>query len=355
MTTTATASEQWAVLRGPVSGEAVNAAARTLAARHRLDCEHEDAGTLRLTDPATARTLVTVRWKSAPPQAPRTLGFQVPPPAAVDILIDPHPGGGRLAADLHDAIAARTLPYTRSELDGIRAAMPLLEHYSRPNPAFDGWALLFRDHYLEHSTGFVLAMERAGIPAEWVFALDKGDRTWNRDRVHATFLARGYRSDVLDNTAINDPDAHQAQLARAGAEVDAFLDAAHAAGRRVLVVDDGGLLARGYGTLGAPRAADAALELTVSGIKRIAAAGQLAIPVLNLARSQVKSRLGYREIADSCLRRLRALLPDRKIIGRQVLLLGYGALGSRLAAQLRDLGCRVDIVDTDLAALIDAA
>ncbi|MEV6936692.1 DUF317 domain-containing protein, partial [Streptomyces sp. NPDC051132] len=77
---------------------------------------------------------------------------------------------------------------------------------------------------------------------------------------------------------------------RAGNPQDAFLGAAHAAGRRVLVVDDGGLLAGGYGALGTPRTVDAAPELTVSGIKRIAAAGPLAIPVLNLARSQVKSR-----------------------------------------------------------------
>lgn len=66
-----------------------------------------------------------------------------------------------------------------------------------------------------------------------------------------------------------------------------------------------GLLAQGYGRVDAPRRVDAALELTVAGLTRIAAAGPLGIPVLNLARSQVKTRLGYPEIADSCLRRLR--------------------------------------------------
>lgn len=354
MTVLPVAEGDWTVLRGPVGSDEVIATATAVAGRHQLQCDQAGPGTIHLTNPDSG-PLVTVRWKTLPPQAPRTLGFQIPAPAAVDILIDPAPGAGRLAAELHDALSARALPYTDSELDGIRAAMPLLERYSTtPQQAFDGWALLFRDHYLEHSTGFVLAMERAGIPAEWIFTLDKGDRTWNRQRVHATFLARGYRSDVLDNSAVNDPAAHHTDLARVQAEVDAFLDAAHTARRRVLVVDDGGLLARGYGAAGAPRRVDAALELTVSGIKRIAAAGPLAIPVLNLARSQVKTRLGYREIADSCLRRLRALLTDRKMIGRQVLLLGYGTLGSRLAAQLRALGCRVDVVDTDLPALIDA-
>ncbi|MCZ0984249.1 hypothetical protein O1L60_46685 [Streptomyces diastatochromogenes] len=255
MSTTAIAADQWVVLRGPLSAETITTAATALAEHRQLQCALEEgARTLRLTDPVTAHVLVTVRWKSLPPQAPRTLGFQIPPPAAVDILIDPAPGSGgsQLAGELHDALSARALPYTGSELDGIRAAMPLLERYSTEQPAFGNWALLFRDHYLEHSTGFVLAMERAGIPPEWIFALDKGDKTWNRDRVHATFTARGYRSDVLDNTAVNEPEAHRGELARVGADIDAFLDAAHAAGRQVLVVDDGGLLARGYGAAGAP-------------------------------------------------------------------------------------------------------
>ncbi|GAA3861911.1 hypothetical protein [Streptomyces sedi] len=97
------------------------------------------------------------------------------------------------------------------------------------------------------------------------------------------------------------------------------------------------------------------MQLTVSGIKCIADVAPLGIPVLNMARSRVKTQLGCREIADSCLRRLRALLPDRKCIGRPVLLLGYGTLGSRLAPALRTLDCLLTMVDTDLPTLIDAA
>lgn len=101
---------------------------------------------------------------------------------------------------------------------------------------------------------------------------------------------------------------------------------------------------------------DAALELTVSGIKRIADAG----PRPSRAEHgplQVKSLPGHREIADSCMRRLRALLPDRKFVGRQVLrlLFGCGTLSSRLASAPRALGCRTDIVDTDLPMVITAA
>lgn len=68
-----------------------------------------------------------------------------------------------------------------------------------------------------------------------------------------------------------------------------------------------------------------------------------------------KTNLGYPEIADSCLRRLRALLPTAKFIGRSLLLLGFGTLGSRLGPLLRAQGCRVCVVDTDIVALITAA
>ncbi|MBB1244927.1 S-adenosyl-L-homocysteine hydrolase, partial [Streptomyces durbertensis] len=343
----------WTVLRGPATPERLRKIAQQIADQHHLTAE-PGSDTVRLTSPNGAR--LHLRWKPLAPQPPRTLGHQTPPPPSLEVLIDAEPGAdAEILGELHTHLADALLPYTPSELATITSAMPLVHRYSEPDRAFDGWALLFRDHYLEHSVGFLLGMERAGIPTAWIYALDKGDRTAGRDHIHATLRARGYRTGLLDNTAINNPKTHADALATATAPIDTFLDAAHAAGRRVLVIDDGGLLACGYGAAAAHRRADAALELTVSGVKRINAAGPLGIPVLNLARSQVKTLLGYREIADSCLRRLRTLLPDRKLIGRPVLLLGYGTLGSRLAAYLRALGCRVTVVDTSLPALIDAA
>jgi S-adenosylhomocysteine hydrolase/predicted dehydrogenase len=259
----------------------------------------------------------------------------------------------------HAALLDTEAPYTDKEIAAIQANMPLLARYAEPDGSFDGWALLFRDHYVENSVGFVLGAEHAGIPPEWIFAMAKGDQTRNRGRIHATFLARGYQSTVFDNAWIDaDPGAHpgqDSQALQAAAEVDRFIAAARTEGRRVLAIDDGGLIARGYGKADPQSAVDAALELTVSGLKRITVAGPLGIPVWNMARSQVKTHLGYLEIADSCMRRLRELIPTVKFIGRPVLLLGYGTLGSRLAALLRAQGSRVCVVDTDTAALITAA
>ena len=347
---------RWTVIRGPLEEEQILRAANKIAERNGWMVQ---LGNQMLTIAASdcASPLAVVYWRRLPPQPPQTVGFQVSPLRCCEVLIqgcaqtevDP-------TKDLRVILDSMRLPYTKDEIDCITTAMPLVLQYSTPTPILRDWALLFRDHYLEHSVGFLFGVERAGISPNWIFTLDKGDRTRNRDRVHATFQARGYyRSDLLDNAAIDAPMAFRSQLDNVSKHIDAFIDAAHGAGRRVLAIDDGGLLTLGYGGPKAIRRVDAAIELTVSGIKRIAEAGRLEIPVLNMARSQTKTLLGYLEIADSCLRRLRTLLADRKFIGRSVLLIGYGTLGARLAPALRCLGCRVDVVDNDLIALIEAA
>ncbi len=254
-----------------------------------------------------------------------------------------------------EELHALSNPYVASEIHAIERAMPLLFKYSTRSKVLESWALIFRDHYLEHSVGFVLALERCGIPSEWILTFAKGDQTRNRNRVHATFLSRGYASGVLDNAMVDSLNYDSEDLERVWLQIDTFLDSAHTAGRRVLLVDDGGLIACGYASNVRKHRVDAAVELTVSGMKRIAAARSIEIPIIDMARSQVKTLLGYAEIADSCLRRLKSILPDRKFIGRRVLLLGFGTLGSRLAVALRSAGARVVVVDTSVLKLIVAA
>ncbi|WP_433259769.1 hypothetical protein ACQPYK_49250 (plasmid) [Streptosporangium sp. CA-135522] len=347
------AAAAWDVLRGPISPAVLTDGAADIAVRHNLHVDHADPHTVTLTA-ASGAPLVTVRWRPHTPERPDTLSH-VLPADYLEILLNVHSGGEEAAASLHGWLHDRLRCYDPAELLQLTASMPLLARHATHDPHLAKWAIIFRDHYVENTLAFLLALQQAGVPAEWMYALAKGDRTRNRDRIHATLIARGCRSGLLDNTAINAPAGHADELAQALAGVDTFIDAAHAAGRKVLVIDDGGLIAQGYGHADASRRVDAALELTVSGLKRIAAAGPLSIPVFNLARSALKTNLGYPEIADSCLRRLRELLPVVKVIGRTVLVLGYGTLGSRLAAALRAQGCQVHVVDPDPLALIAAA
>ncbi len=344
----------WHVLHGPLSPDELRMALEHIATAHGLQITYPHPSTAVVNRDGQAANNLTIRWHTHVPTAPDSQAHNLKPDTHLEILVDSSTTDAT-AATLLDDLASQLRRHSSSELDRIRAHLPLIDRYATTELGLDGWALIFRDHYVENTLGFLLGIHRAGIPARWIYALAKGDRTHRRDRVHATLLAHGIASGVLDNTAINAPARHDAELAAARASVDAFIDDAHAAERRVLVIDDGGLIAQGYASDHAARCVDAAIELTVSGLTRITAAEPLAIPVLNLARSELKTRLGYPEIADSCARRLRALLAAHKLSGRQVLVIGFGELGSRLAAALRAQGSQVHVVDTDPLALITAA
>ncbi|MFF4325510.1 hypothetical protein ACFYZT_03215 [Streptomyces sp. NPDC001591] len=352
-------------LTGPATPDEVRDAVSEAVAPHPVTAWHTDEspdGTPRTVALRIAGHHVRLVWEPAAPARHRTLDPVVPEPALwrTAVLADVTEGAQLPAPvrEIVEAVRERTDRLTHAEVDALWSAMPLLRHFAHRGPEIGDWALVFRDHYVENSVGFLLAAERAGIPREWIYALAKGDRTAGRHRVHAWFRARGYRSDVLDNSVIDGTALGQEVPAarRVGADVDRFIAAAHRAGRRVLVIDDGGLLARGPGSVRlVSEPVDAVVELTVSGLKRIGSGPPPAVPVFNVARSQLKSLLSYEEIADSCLRRLRELVPGQKFIGRRVVAVGFGTLGARLARRLRSLGCRVTVVDQDTLTLIQAA
>ncbi|MFE2972463.1 hypothetical protein ACFXKC_54780 [Streptomyces sp. NPDC059340] len=322
----------------------------------------DDGGYAHTVDTGTG--LVTVQFTPEPDSAPHTLEHSDPPTPrwrAAVLTEGGRPDAPRPAAvagALAEALGSEGVAFSETEVATLWEAMPLLRRYATEESAFTDWALIFRDHYVENSVGFLLAAERAGFAPRWIYALDKGDKTLRRDRVHAWFLSRGYRSATLDNSVVNGTatDEEVAHARAVGADVDAFVRTARAEGRRVLIVDDGGIIALGaaHDRL-VTEQPDAALELTVSGLKRISTADDMHLPVFNMARSQVKTHLAYNEIADSCVRRLRAIVPGEKFVGRRVLSLGFGTLGARIARALRATGCRVTVVDTDTLALVRAA
>lgn len=343
----------WEVIRGPLTPSGIDQLVCEVAARHHLHPARTPEGMHLSAAEHEPDPVVSLTWRPHLPLGPDTLSHTVPP-EQTEVHLHHYPSAQQAASDLSRTLSRAAAAFTLAEQDGIRACMPLLEQFTpRPGHLAD-WALIVRDHYVENTLGFIHALTETGVPARWIYALDKGDATLRAHRIHATLEQMGCTSGVLDNTAINAPSSHTADLAIARHHLDTFIDAAHAEGRKVMVIDDGGLIAQGYGRADATHPVDAAVELTVSGLKRIKAAG-VNIPVCNLARSSLKLRLGYAEIADSCLRRMRELLPAIKFIGRPVLVLGHGALGSRLARSLADLGCVVHVVDPDPLALIEAA
>lgn len=291
--------------------------------------------------------------------APRALRPAVPTGRAFTAIIrsDDHQAATGVAATLERLDAC----FAAEEQQQVLQAMPVLGWAAASFPLrSDRLRVVFRDHLVENSLGFISALLDAGVSPSDVIVLDKGDATLNRDRVAATLGSLGVEVRRLDNAAVGPTDdaAEKARAEETARYVDRFIAGGHARRQRVILIDDGGLLAL-TDLEGRPvlrERPDAAIELTVSGLKRLAKSPLTeGLPIANMARSDVKQRIGYNEIADSCMRRLREALRGEKLIGMRVISVGYGSLGARLARSLRSLGCRVIVVDTDHLQLIAAA
>jgi adenosylhomocysteinase len=276
-----------------------------------------------------------------------------PPLASTEVAVISGPNGSVAA---REAVVRVVRDYcevfSEEEADAIVRSMPLVEAFSsrRPYPAFEDFALIYRDHFLEENLALLLGFERAGVDPRWIFALAKGDRTPQRDRMRGYLRQRGYRADTFDNAWFDDRDIRREEQT---ANLEAFIADARRAGKRVVMIDDGGLLANCWPER--QHLLDCAVEVTIVGIRRIMDLPQLTIPIYDVAQSAVKMLITYPEIAESCVRRVCDLLGSEKMRGRSTLVVGYGTAGHDVAKRLRDRGCVVTVMDLDVMKLIQAA
>ncbi|QOL13596.1 Gfo/Idh/MocA family oxidoreductase [Dickeya dianthicola] len=350
----------WKSLKGSLSHEEFTSALYDLIKEYKLNLKACSEGYAIIYQNAAAEHLgLEIIWREIPSVSSGMQRHLFDKNCSIEILIF-HKGNEtdrpNWVMPLIGRIANVLERYNSAELLEIEMSMPLIEKFiPNSNSKIKEWAFIFRDHFLEHSFGFLQALIKSGVPPEWIYAFDKGDKTKNRHRIRATMAAMGIRTGLFDNTTIDAPESFSQQLQEACVEVDNFIDEAKSNGRKVMVIDDGGIVACGYASPQSPRRVDAALELTISGLKRISVVCGLDIPVLNLAKSELKQCLGYPEIVNSCLRRIHNILPGYKIIGQHIIVLGYGSLGEKLARAMREQGSQIHVVETDILRLIQAA
>ncbi len=243
--------------------------------------------------------------------------------------------------------------YSAEEVKLICNGFPLLSHVAEQlDFADDKVALIFRDHFLEDNLAFLLSCRDAGINPRWIFALSKGDRTLKRDRIASYLKSLHFNVGVFDN-AVFDAKVFDENTSSVYGLLEQFVLQAKAAGKRVVLIDDGALMPIMFGQR--QHLIDFVIELTIIGIKRLNKLGALNMPVLDLARSRLKTALVYPEIADACFRRVRHMLSDEKFSGRTVVIAGYGNAGRPLAEKFRSIGCQVVVVDVNSIPLICAA
>ena len=346
---------EWFSLRGNVDPGMVMPILSTAAAA--LDLELRQTGPARAELHHNRQAPLALAWRETP-LPPRMMQRHLARETRYcEIIV----AGERAALDSRAAqfvthLSRQIESYSADELNEILRSLPLLQQFAGGlRGAFEGWSIIFRDHFLEDTLGLALTLLRCDLPPDQLLVLAKGDRTQNRHRVQATIERQGVETAVLDNSVIDGTGGDPALLAQAEARIEAFIRQARARGHRVMVIDDGGLIGWFAKRRDAGLRIDAAVELTVAGLKRIAALGEIDLPVFNMAQSDLKHQLGYHEIADACMGRIREMLPGYKLRGRAVLLLGYGVLGERLAQRLRDAGAHVSVVDPDMLRLIIAA
>jgi adenosylhomocysteinase len=237
----------------------------------------------------------------------------------------------------------------------ILQSLPLLKEVSPPDrriTALSEFALIWRDHFLEENIALLQAFERAGIPPKWIFALSKGDQTAKSEQIDAYFRRRGYVTDLLDS-GYQTPGIERSETARIKKALEEFIDYARSLGKKVLAIDDGGILFNCFREN--QRIIDYAVEVTVGGTKRLRQLPSIDIPVYDVGRSKLKKIVTYPEIAESGVMRVREMIRAEKLRGRSVLILGYGDAGRHIARVFHSLGCRVSVVDTKMLPLVEAA
>ena len=261
------------------------------------------------------------------------------------------PGLELIGVDVEEALLNNLcLAYSNFEIDAIVRDMPVIDWYSSNHRnTLNDVAIIWRDHFLEENVGLLNGFVSMGVKPENILAIDKGDSTKHRFEITETFKKMGFNVSVLDNTDIDNE-----KLMKIGEElIFDFINKRK--NLKVVVLDDGAIVTKILDKVHFDNVVGI-VELTEMGLRRIRPnEDKLLYPVLNVAKTKLKRHITYTEISNSIFTRIIELLAGEKLVGRSVVMCGYGDLGEILADRLRNYGVRVTIVDVDVLRLIIAA
>ena len=250
--------------------------------------------------------------------------------------------------EIIDFINNKCLEYSDLEINTIIDDMAVCKWYSNKNAGIlKDVAIIWRDHFLEENIGLLNGFVELGVLPSDILALDKGDSTLHRFEIKNSFIKMGFNVDVLDNASVNDE-----HLMKLGYDIiNDFISTRK--DKKIIILDDGAIITK---ILNEHKFDNiiSVIELTEMGLRRINELDKIDYPVLNVAKTQLKRNLTYPEISNSIFVRIIELLGGEKLVGKSVLLCGYGDMGEILADRLKNYGCRVSIVDPDIMRLIIA-
>jgi adenosylhomocysteinase len=127
---------------------------------------------------------------------------------------------------------------------------------------------------------------------------------------------------------------------------------------RFFIVEDGGFLVpvlhkRPFSSL--LKRCIGAVEQTTRGLRKDRSVKEKRIPILNVAGCKFKLTYEPPFVAEAVITSLRRLLPDTHFAGKRALVVGFGAIGTRVAERLnKDLHMRVYVAEKDSSRLLQA-
>ncbi|MGW6605321.1 hypothetical protein [Streptomyces sp. NPDC055036] len=239
--------------------------------------------------------------------------------------------------------AARHLPFTTTEVAAAVSELPLTSRLADrwPDKPLAGVGVLLTIHHMRDFLVLVDSLVALGVDPAHMTVIDKEYPYAHTHRVdahlvHRTGIAvwryRGLREGIED---------HISRVA--------------AAGKRSVVVDDGGYVMPTVMRELPEQAGhfSGLVEQTTSGIRKVEGL-ELPVPLVSVAESDMKGVIESYGIADAAVRNTLRLLPDEKFEGQAALVIGFGRIGHEVARVLETRRMRVAVFDADITRLVAA-
>uniref|UniRef100_UPI00402ADE3B hypothetical protein n=1 Tax=Bacillus sp. DX2.2 TaxID=3073452 RepID=UPI00402ADE3B len=260
-----------------------------------------------------------------------------------------------LSQNLVEILENKYLSYSSYEIEAITDDMPLLKQYGmKYKGKFNDVALIWRDHFVEDSVGLLKTFVNMGLDPNLTLVFDKGDDTLHRKEVWETFKEMGFGVYKLDNAMFNNNTDNTAKILEVKELLNDFIVNAKRINKKIIIMDDGAFITNFFSNN--TDKINGIIELTEMGLRRISSSDiNIQCPIINAAKSDLKRYITYPEIGSASVLRILQLLGGEKIIGRRILILGYGDAGMNICKKFKSLGANISVVDPDYLKLILAA
>lgn len=222
-------------------------------------------------------------------------------------------------------ISNSELTFTNEDIERVRNSMPLLNflanQLSRDNrdKPFHGKTFIIALHFLKDLIIFLKSFEKLGLAPDKTYLFWKPYLYPHKDKI-VSYLKNEKKYNIYPL------DDLEGVLATQQDSMD-----------NIVVLEDGGyiapLLHQGFENL--LEKTIGAVEQTTKGIRRDKGIEHIAIPILNVAEAEIKTRIEAPFVADAAIHNIENLLLET-LRGEEIALMGFGVIGSEIMKRLRN-------------------